>query len=121
MRAIVLTMFVLVIIGSCFAQSQPKYQTGTIVDVKEHQAATSSEQATQYDVTVRVGSTIYVVVYTPPNGSDTVKYRVGIDGPVLIEGDTMKFSDIMGNTISLPIVSHKPAPAKKQKATQQGN
>jgi hypothetical protein len=46
------------------------------VDVKAHQdSETSAAGASRYDVSLKVGETIYVVLYTPPFGIDTVKYK----------------------------------------------
>jgi len=46
-----------------FCQSPSKYQVGTITDVKVHQAAGSgASAAASYDVSVKVGDTIYVAV-----------------------------------------------------------
>jgi len=71
---IFLTMF------PAFGQSTSKYQVGTITEVKAHQAAGSSaSDAASYDVSVKVGDTIYVVLYTPPLGEETVKYSAGRD------------------------------------------
>ena len=67
-----LTMF------PAFGQSTSKYQVGTITEVKAHQAAGSGvSDAASYDVSVKVGDTIYVVLYTPPLGEETVKYLQG--------------------------------------------
>ena len=51
---------------SAFGQSTSKYQVGTITEVKVHQAAGSAaSDAASYDVSVKVGATIYVVLYIP--------------------------------------------------------
>jgi hypothetical protein len=98
------------------AQAKPSYQTGTIMQVKEHPSSSNDDNAPKkYDISVRVGNTLYVVAYEPPPGNDVVEYKSGISGPVLIEGDTMKFSDLLGNTKTLPIVSRKQLPPKKAK------
>ena len=45
-----------------FGQSTSKYQVGTITEVKAHQAAGEpASDSTIYDVSVKVGTTIYVV------------------------------------------------------------
>jgi hypothetical protein len=67
-----LTMF------SAFGQSTSKYQVGTITEVKTHQAAGGgAADPASYDVSVKVGDTIYVVLYTPPLAEETVKYAGG--------------------------------------------
>ena len=101
---------------SAFCQSGSKYQVGTITDIKPHQPGDGTpSQATSYDVSVRVGDTVYVVLYTPPLGTNTVKYAAGRDVLVLVGKNTITYNDILGNAYELPIVSRKPADAKKSK------
>jgi hypothetical protein len=71
-----LTMF------SAFGQSTSKYQVGTITEVKTHQEAGGATDAASYDVSVKVGETIYVVLYTPPLGEETVKYAAPLTWPL---------------------------------------
>ena len=93
-----------------FGQSSSKYQIGTITEVKAHQAAgIGAADAASYDVSVRVGGTIYVVLYTPPLGEETVKYTAGRDLLVLVEKRTIRYNDILGQSFQVPIESQKPA------------
>jgi hypothetical protein len=89
------------------------YQAGTVVDIKVHQPepGTDSEKK-QFDVSIKVGNKIYVVLYSPPGGQDFAEYGVGMDRTVFVEGDTMKLNDLLGRTRILPILSVKDAPAK---------
>ena len=97
-------------------QGSQTYQTGSIMEVKVHQPAAETENGDkQYDISVKVGKTLYVVLYTAPSGSNAVEYRAGMDLPVSIQGDTMKFSDLLGRTQSVPILSRKPVESKKPK------
>ena len=91
-----------------FGQSTSKYQVGTITEVKAHQAAGSgaSDVAT-YDVSVKVGDTIYVVLYTPPLGEITVKYAAGRDLLVLVGKNAITYNDILGRSFAVPIESQK--------------
>jgi|SRR5579864_3872911 hypothetical protein len=99
-----LTMF------SAFGQSTSKYQVGTITQVKIHQAAGSdASDAVSYDVSVKVGDTIYVVLYTPPLGEETVKYAAGRDLLVLVGKRTIRYNDILGQSFEVPIESQRPA------------
>ncbi len=62
---------------SAMGQTPPSnYQRGTITGVTAHQNAPgeSSRDVVRYDVSVKVGNTNYVVLFTPPNGSNTVEY-----------------------------------------------
>jgi hypothetical protein len=93
-----------------FCQSAPKYQVGTITEVKLHEPAQdrSSEPAT-YDVSIKVANTIYVVLYTPLQGVETVKYAAGRDGLVLVGERTIRYNDLLGEPHDLPIESQRPA------------
>jgi hypothetical protein len=98
-----------------FGQSPPKYQVGTITAIKAHQAAGSgASDAASYDVSVKVGDTIYVVLYTPAVGEDTVKYAAGRDLLVLVGKNTITYNDILGRSFAVPIESQKPAANLKQ-------
>jgi len=98
-----------------FGQSTSKYQVGTITQVKVHQTAGSdASDAASYDVSVKVGDTIYVVLYTPPLGEDTVKYAGGRDLLVLVGKNTITYNDILGRSFAVPIESQKPAANPKQ-------
>lgn len=104
-----LTMF------PAFGQSTSKYKVGTITEVKVHQAAGSgTSDAASYDVSVKVGDTIYVVLYTPPLGEDTVKYAAGRDLLVLVEKNKITYNDILGRSFAVPIESQKSAANLKQ-------
>ena len=98
-----------------FGQSGSKYQVGTITEVKAHQAAGRGvSDAASYDVSVKVGDTIYVVLYTPPLGEETVKYSAGRDLLVLVGKRTIRYNDILGQSFEVPIESQKPAAKPKQ-------
>jgi hypothetical protein len=98
-----------------FGQSTSKYQVGTITEVKVHQTAGSGTSDTaSYDVSVKVGDTIYVVLYTPPLGEETVKYSAGRDLLVLLGKNTITYNDILGRSYEVPIENQKPAAMPKQ-------
>jgi hypothetical protein len=98
-----------------FGQSTSKYQVGTITEVKAHQAAGSgASDVANYDVSVKVGDTIYVVLYTPPLGEIMVKYAAGRDLLVLVGKSTITYNDILGQSHDVPIESQKTAAKNKQ-------
>jgi len=104
-----LTMF------PAFGQPTSKYQVGTITEVKAHQAAGSgAPDVASYDVSVKVGDTIYVVLYTPPLGEITVRYAAGRDLLVLVGKNKITYNDILGQSYDVPIESQKPAAKPKQ-------
>jgi hypothetical protein len=90
-----------------FSQSTSKYQVATITDVKIHQD--SGSDLARYDVSVKVGDTIYVVLYTPPLGMSTVKYAAGRELLVLVVKKAITYNDILGQSQEVPIVSQRSA------------
>jgi len=98
-----------------FGQSTSKYQVGTITEVKAHQAAGSgASDVASYDVSVKVGDTIYVVLYTPPLGEITVKYAAGRDLLVLVGKNKITYNDILGQSHDVPIESQNTIAKPKQ-------
>ncbi len=91
--------------GQSSAKPSPKYEVATITDVQSHREAGSG--VVSYDVSVRVGKTIYQVVYTPPLGSDTVKYAAGRELLVQVNEKTITYNDILGESLEVPIVSQR--------------
>lgn len=94
-----------------FSQSASKWQVGTITAVKIHQSANNvgAADATSYDVSVKVGDTIYIVLYTPPLREETVKYAGGRDLLVLVNKSTIRYNDMLGQSYDVPIESRSPA------------
>ena len=91
-----------------FCQSTSKYQVGTIIDVKPRPAAADAgSDVTSYDVSVKVADTIYVVLYTPPLGMNTVRYAGGRELLVLVGKNTITYNDILGQSLEVPIVSRR--------------
>jgi hypothetical protein len=94
---------------SAFCQTAPsnKYQPGTITAVTAHQIG-PGEQASdvvRYDVSIKVADTVYVVLYTPPNGANMVEYSPGLDFLVLVGSDTLTFNRSgSGTTTEVPIL-----------------
>jgi hypothetical protein len=68
---------------------------------------------------MKVGDTVYVVLYTPPLGRETVKYAAGRDMMVLIREQTVVFNDPLGNSEEIPILSR--AAATKQSSPAEGS
>jgi hypothetical protein len=90
-----------------------KYQPGTIIAVAIHQGAEHLKpNVDQYDVSVRVGNTSYVVLYAPPNGANAVKFSAGIELLVLVGSKTLTFNSAASGKMEVPILSHKVLPAE---------
>jgi len=92
-----------------FAQSTPTsstYQPATIIDVKPHQSAGSSNpDDALYEVTAEVGRTVYVVLTPSPSPSGAIRYAIGREVLVHVGEKTITWNDILGQSHEVPIVS----------------
>lgn len=96
-------------------QSTSKYQIAMITEVKPRQAAAdSASDPNSYDVSVKVGDTIYVVLYQQPLGELPAKYATGHELLVLVGKNTITYNDILGRSLQVPIESQRPATEPKQ-------
>jgi hypothetical protein len=109
------------VIGLCLltfpalCQSTSKYQVAIISEVKPRQAAGDDAfEPTSYDVSVKVGDTIYVVLYTQPLGELPAKYARGHQLLVLVGKNTISYNDMLGRSLQVPIESQRPAVEPKQ-------
>src|SRR5229473_2157482 len=115
MLRLVSLLCILLTVFPAFGQSTSKYQVATITEVKVHQTAGSgASDVASYDVSVKVGGTIFVLLYTPELGEETVKYAAGRDLLVLVGKNTITYNDILGRSFAVPIESQKPAANLKQ-------
>ena len=97
------------VVVSSFGQSTQHYQVAAIVSVQPHQtAADNASDPTKYDVSLKVGDTIYVVLYTPQLDIGTVKYAEGRNLLVLVGEKTISYNDLLGQSFEVPIISRKP-------------
>jgi hypothetical protein len=96
-------------------QSTSKYQIAIITEVRPHEAAgDAASDPARYDVTVKVGDTIYVVLYTPPLGELPAKYVTGHELLVLVGKNTITYNDMLGRSLQVPIESERPITSTKQ-------
>ena len=96
-------------------QSTSKYQVAIISEVKPRQAAgDNASDPTSYDVSVKVGDTIYVVLYTQPLGELPAKYARGHELLVLVGKNTITYNDMLGRSLQVPIESQRPVTESKQ-------
>ena len=109
------------VIGLClltipaFCQSTSKYQVAIITEVKPRLATgNGTSDPTSYDVSVKVGDTIYVVLYTQPLGEIPAKNEKGHELLVLVGKNTITYNDILGRSLQVPIVSQRPVAEPKQ-------
>jgi hypothetical protein len=102
------------VILSAYGQTtSSKFQPGTITEVVAHQNAPGeTSDVARYDVSVKVGNTVYKVLYTPPNGANRVKYSAGIELLVSVGADTLTFNSQLSGTTVVPILSRQTLPAQ---------
>jgi hypothetical protein len=95
---------------AALGQSTSKYQVAMITEVKPRQApGDGTSDPTSYDVSVKVGDTIYVVLYTQPLGEIPAKYETGHELLVLVGKNTITYNDMLGRSLQVPIESQRPA------------
>jgi Spy/CpxP family protein refolding chaperone len=99
---------------SAIAQApSTKYEPGTVVSVARHPDPPNQEPGqVQYDVSIRVGDTVYVCLYSPPNGANFVEYSSGFDLLVLVKNDTLTFPSKLTGTTTVPIIRKETLPSQ---------
>ena len=99
---------------AALGQSTSKYQVALITDVKPRQVAgDDASDPTTYDVSVKVGDTIYVVLYTEPLGELPPKYARGHELLVLVGKNKITYNDMLGRSLQVPIESQRPVTESK--------
>lgn len=114
MRGFPLVLLVFVAVTSALCQTDSlKYQPGTILAVEAHQNASSDSTSTgtQYDVSIQIEDTVYVVLFTPRVGSTTVEYSAGIERLFAVGKDALRYPDHVGY-VDLPILRTTTLPAQ---------
>lgn len=97
-----------------FCQFTSKWQVATITEVKPRQGTEDSASGpTSYDVSVKVGDTTYVVLYTQPLGEIPAKYATGHELLVLVGKNTITYNNILGHSFQVPIESQRSATEPK--------
>lgn len=95
-----------------FAQSPSSassYQPATITSVKLHEPAKNPVPADAlYEVSVRAGRAVYVVLTPSPSPAGTILYSVGREILIHIGDSTITWNDIMGQSHEVPIISKTP-------------
>jgi hypothetical protein len=115
MRTSIVAMLVFsVAIAALGQSSSSKYEVGTIMAVRPHATGPNDSQSDRrYDISVQVGDSLYVVLYTQPPGTISPVYRAGLSTPVLVKGNSLRFNDSLGRSKELPILSRKTVGAGK--------
>jgi Spy/CpxP family protein refolding chaperone len=114
MRGLPLVLLMCVMVSPVLGQTESlKYQPGTILAVEPHQngSSDSTSSATQYDVSIQIDDTVYVVLYTPRAGSSTVEYSAGIERLFGVGKDSLRYPDRFGD-VDLPILRTTTLPSQ---------
>jgi len=103
--------------SAAHGQSSSQYQSGLILEVKEHPGAEipateKTPPIKRYDISVQVKDVVYVILFTPRPGMHGFQTLAGMDLLVKIQEKTMFFNDILGRSMSAPIISQYPATPK---------
>jgi hypothetical protein len=99
---------------SAFSQNpSAKYQPGTITAVTRHQNGPSeADDVARYEVSVKVGNTIYVALFTPPDGSNQVEYSAGLERLVSVGTDTLTLPGARTGAVEVPILRQETLPSQ---------
>jgi hypothetical protein len=110
MRRLIAVIALCLLTFPALCQSTSKYQVAIITDVKPREVrGDSASDPARYDVSVKVGDTIYVVLYTQPLGELPAKYATGHELLVLVGKNTITYNDMLGRSLQVPIESQRPA------------
>jgi len=103
----------LAIIPAVCQTDSSKYEPGTILAVVPHpdDSPESSSRPARYDVSVQIDDTVYVVLYSPPYGSNTVEYSPGIQKLFSVRSDSLRYPEHNGYA-DLPILRTTKVPAQ---------
>lgn len=106
---LVLVVLVHVAVASALGQSSSgEYEKGTIMAVVRHPEAAGD--VARYDVSLKIRNTMYMVLYTPPNGANSVEYAAGIDMLFLVGKDSVTFNSKITGTTTMPILRTESLP-----------
>ena len=72
----------------------------------------------RYDVSVKIGNVIYVVLYTPLNGSNTVEYSPGIEMLFSVGNDKLTFNSRISGAPRFPSCAERFFRPKRDRSVQ---
>jgi hypothetical protein len=99
---------------TAYSEPSEKYEVATILDVEPHQTGNDSSAVPRYDVSVKVGGTVYLTLYTDTLRTNTVRYAAGRELLVHVGKNSITYNDIIGQSHEVPIISQKPATTTNQ-------
>src|SRR5215469_1347179 len=107
-RCLSLILVITAVLATLCESQSSRYQPATITGVTIHPNA-PGESGVRYDVTLKVGNNVYVVLYSPPQGESTVEYAAGMEVLVLVDNDSIRFTKL-GTTGEAPIEHREALP-----------
>jgi hypothetical protein len=114
-RILISAIALCVLTFPALCQTTSKWQIAAITEVRPHPAAREDpSDPITYDVSVKVGGTIYLVRYATPAGEIAPKYATGHELLVLVGKNTITYNDMLGRSLQVPIESQRPAVEPKQ-------
>jgi hypothetical protein len=92
--------------------NSPKFEPGTVMAVTAHQSTPGEplSDVSRYDVSVKIGNVLYVVLYTPRNGANAVEYSPGIEMLFSVGNRTLTFNSKLSGTTEVPILRRENLP-----------
>jgi hypothetical protein len=111
MRKLIAAIMLLLSTIFVLSQTTPKFRPGTIMAVTPHTNSANGQDSDgpAYDVSVKVGDTLYVVLYKPLNGSRSVVYTAGRELLVAVNKDTLTFNR-EDTPVDVPILRRESLP-----------
>lgn len=110
-------ILVVLLLTPAFCQVKSDYQPGTVMAVVARPQTSGDDSVTRYDVSVQVGNTLYIVLYTPPLGAGTPQYAAGRELLVKVGEKTVTFNDMLGESHEAPIESSSPVQVAGRQST----
>jgi len=104
-------LFVCLVTLPVFCQPpSPNPQVATIMAVTLRPTNAENGDRPQYDVSLKVGDAVYVVLFAP-SGPTTVQYSAGMNLVVQVGSESIKLTKL-GRTYEVPILRRESAPTK---------
>lgn len=91
------------------APARGQWQVGTVVAVKVHQPDSGKTVVTSYEVSMKIGETVFVVLCTPRYDTGTALSGSGRELNVLVGDKMITYNDILGNPVQDPILARSAA------------
>ncbi len=103
------------ILGFCQSAPAPKYQAASILEVVPlHTTETGNQSTTVYKIVLQTNNSVYVLLYTSPEGPAFVNCAAGMQTTALVGDTSIRVNDMLGRTYEAPIVSRRAVAVAKK-------